>query len=170
MCEICTQGENWFGKKLVMILDHENGDHFDNRLENLRILCPNCNSTLETNCSKNRKITNKKIDNIIIENKNINFNYIKLSLKDNKNIKLRIDETIEKNCKQCNEKYILKARNQIYCSLKCSSENHRKVSRPTKEQLKELIDNKIPWTKLGEMFGVSDNSVRKWAKKHELVS
>lgn len=54
-CELCNQEENWMDKKLTFILDHENGIHSDNRFENLRIVCPNCNSTLETHCSKNRK-------------------------------------------------------------------------------------------------------------------
>jgi hypothetical protein len=55
-CEICGQGEVWRGKRIALILDHENGVPNDNRLENLRILCPNCNATLDTHCGrKNRK-------------------------------------------------------------------------------------------------------------------
>ena len=54
-CEICKQGEMWRGKKMSLILDHKNGINNDNRLKNLRIVCPNCNSTLETNCGKNIK-------------------------------------------------------------------------------------------------------------------
>lgn len=54
-CEECGQGEIWKGKKMSLILDHENGIHNDNRLINLRILCPNCNSTLDTHAGKNNK-------------------------------------------------------------------------------------------------------------------
>ena len=54
-CEICGQGEEWNGKKMSLILDHINGVSNDNRLENLRIVCPNCNATLDTHGGKNRK-------------------------------------------------------------------------------------------------------------------
>lgn len=53
-CEDCGQDEEWRGKKMSLILDHINGINNDNRLENLRILCPNCNSTLDTHGGKNK--------------------------------------------------------------------------------------------------------------------
>lgn len=40
----------WQGKPLPLQLDHVNGDHIDNRLENLRILCANCHSQTDTWC------------------------------------------------------------------------------------------------------------------------
>lgn len=55
ICEKCGQNENWNGEKISLILDHINGDRDNNLLENLRILCPNCNATLPTHCGKNRK-------------------------------------------------------------------------------------------------------------------
>jgi hypothetical protein len=49
-CEKCGQDENWHGEHISLILDHINGINNDNRIENLQIVCPNCNATLATHC------------------------------------------------------------------------------------------------------------------------
>lgn len=46
-CEICGLSR-WRGAELSLQLDHKNGDRYDNRLENLRLLCPNCHSQTAT--------------------------------------------------------------------------------------------------------------------------
>lgn len=51
-CVKCGQDENWNNEKLTLILDHKNGVNNDHRLENLRFVCPNCNSQLSTHCRK----------------------------------------------------------------------------------------------------------------------
>lgn len=43
-CEKCGNEGVWEGEELVLELHHINGNHYDNRLENLQILCPNCHS------------------------------------------------------------------------------------------------------------------------------
>lgn len=53
ICEKCGQDEWWNGEKISLILDHVNGVHSDHRIENLRMVCPNCNATLPTNGGKN---------------------------------------------------------------------------------------------------------------------
>jgi len=52
-CNICGNDGNWLGKTLPLILDHINGINNDNRLENLRFLCSNCDSQQPT--YKNRR-------------------------------------------------------------------------------------------------------------------
>jgi hypothetical protein len=51
-CELCGVSE-WRGVKLPLELHHKNGNHFDNSLENLIILCPNCHSIQEGNAGAN---------------------------------------------------------------------------------------------------------------------
>lgn len=52
ICQICKLKPFWNNKDLVLILDHINGNNSDNRLQNLRFLCPNCNSQQPTFCRK----------------------------------------------------------------------------------------------------------------------
>tara|TARA_B110000967_G_C18436654_1_gene341181 strand:- start:49 stop:483 length:435 start_codon:yes stop_codon:yes gene_type:complete len=52
-CEECGI-EEWNGKKIIHQLDHVNGISTDNRLENLKVLCPNCHSQTDTFCGKNK--------------------------------------------------------------------------------------------------------------------
>lgn len=52
-CEKCGQGVIWQGERLPLELHHINGNHFDNRLENLMILCPNCHAIQPGNSGKN---------------------------------------------------------------------------------------------------------------------
>ena len=61
-CVFCYNNGEWMGKKISLILDHINGKNNDHRLENLRFVCPNCNSTLDTHCrgTKKRIIEGKK--------------------------------------------------------------------------------------------------------------
>ena len=53
VCAICGQEPFWNNKPMILILDHINGKNHDNRLENLRWVCPNCNYQLDTTNAKN---------------------------------------------------------------------------------------------------------------------
>ncbi|GAK60892.1 conserved domain protein [Candidatus Vecturithrix granuli] len=51
-CALCGIEPEWNGQELVLQIDHINGDHKDNRFENLRIVCPNCHSQTDTFAGK----------------------------------------------------------------------------------------------------------------------
>ena len=160
ICEVCGQVPLWNNKKLILQLDHIDGDNTNNEIVNLRIICPNCHTQTKTYAGRkttknniNKKghhKVNKKLKEQIIKNKIIE--------KENK-IKLK---KLEK------EKKIKKR-------LKKLKKNNKKLKQLEKERIineKLEILNKIDITKLGWIqkaavkWKVSHTAVRKWVKKY----
>lgn len=54
ICSSC-QLTTWNNKPIPLELDHKNGQHIDNTLSNLRLLCPNCHAQTSTYRGKNKK-------------------------------------------------------------------------------------------------------------------
>jgi len=137
MCEKCGQDETWNGERMSLILDHINGINDDNRIENLRIVCPNCNATLPTHC-RGQKRLNEKI--------------LKDKQKSNKKI---LKDSIKQKYKK-----------DVIDNIKKRHLKQRKVERPSYEQLINEI-NELGYCGTGRIYGVSDNAIRKWKKFYE---
>lgn len=129
-CAICGMDPEWNGQPLTLRLDHINGTNNDNRLENLRWVCPNCDSQLPTYCGRN---LNKK-------------------------------HQTKNHCVDCGKE--LSDYKSKRC-LECSKLHSRKVERPSREKLKNLIRNNS-FLALGKEYGVSDNAIKKWCKSYDL--
>ncbi len=144
-CCLCGQDENWNGMKISLILDHINGVYNDNRLGNLRIVCPNCNAGLDTFAGRNNKseVKEKKVRKVKVqkEKKEKKSDYKYIDSCECGNSKL-------KNSKTCEE---------------CFHNNRRKVERPSFEQLKKEVEE-LGYSATGRKYGVSDNAIRKWLK------
>lgn len=111
-CAICGITK-WQNKNLSLELDHINGINNDNRLKNLRFLCPNCHSQTVTYGSKNQKITdiNYEITNDIRDQ--VISKYLELKnqkkVSEELNIKSKIVKEIIANTGlgKSNQKYVI---------------------------------------------------------------
>ena len=146
ICSICGQEPIWQGKELTLILDHINGSNHDDRLENLRWVCPNCNQQLDTTNGKN------KIKNHITNN----------------GVQIPTKEQEQKYyCSSCGKEITNNSKSGL-CST-CFNKSRRVCERPNREELKNLIRIK-PFTHIAEMYGVSDKAISKWCISENLPS
>lgn len=60
-CNRCKNTE-WQGQQIPLEVEHKNGVHNDNRIDNLEFLCPNCHALTDTYKGKNVKNKNPKIE------------------------------------------------------------------------------------------------------------
>jgi hypothetical protein len=66
-------------------------------------------------------------------------------------------------CPQCKKEFKPTQSKIKYCSIECAHQASRKIKRPSKEHLIELVSS-LPMTRIGEMYNVSDNTIRKWCR------
>jgi transposase-like protein len=134
-CELCGQGEIWRGRRMSLILDHVNGAATDNRLANLRIVCPNCNATLDTHCGRQRRLDVAP----------------RACLYCGAEFVPRYPT--HRYCSQLCGTHWTRSRDPKLQS--------RKVRRPSHEQLMAELAA-TSFSAVGRKYGVSDNAVRKW--------
>jgi hypothetical protein len=139
-CELCGQGEEWNGRLMSLILDHINGVADDNRLENLRIVCPNCAATLDTHCGRNTRLERRECERC-----GVSFAP-----------RFGPQRFCSTNC----------ATRAPRTFRGVPHPERRKVERPPYEQLiAEVKENGFLAT--GKHYGVSDNAIRKWILWYE---
>lgn len=143
VCAICGQLPEWNNKPLVLQLDHINGISDDNRLENLRILCPHCHSQTETFAGKSLR-KEKSHGICIVCNVSIKYN--------------------RKYCVDCFNQSRLSLLKEF--SKKKIGKN--KIEYPENEKLISLVKEN-GFVKVGKMLGVSNNAIKKRLKALNLL-
>lgn len=149
-CSKCQLTGIWNGEPIVLQMDHINGVCDDHRIENLRLLCPNCHSQTSTYCSSKRGESKIRKD---------------------KKPDLRRSSPIIYLCESCNQPR--KSKRHKYC-LDCyrlkraklqTKYNREKINWPSVEQLQQELQTKS-YCQLGRELGVSDNAIRKYIKRN----
>jgi hypothetical protein len=140
ICEMCGQGEIWRGRRMSLILDHINGVPNDNRIENLRIVSPNCAATLETHCARKLRLPPRECARCgaLFQPKHSKHRYCSAS---------------------CGSRY-------DRSHLRGPRLEARKVERPPYEQLLVEVQT-MGYSAVGRKYGVSDNAIRKWVRAYE---
>ena len=139
-CEKCSNNGNWNNTKLSLQLDHKNGDPSDNRLQNLRFLCPNCHSQTQTFSGKSHRL-----------------NPLCKICKINQTGRSQSGR-LRKICKCCES-----------ANKKIPKQSSRKFN-PTKEELYDvLVQNQWNLSETGRFYNVSDNSIKKRCKLFNLT-
>ena len=137
-CELCGQDEEWNGARMALILDHINGVANDNRLENLRIVCPNCAATLETHCGRNKPIRSRG----------------------------PASAAARRSIPERPAAVLLARLRHPRAGARGPQPERRKVERPPYDVLlAELAASNF--SAVGRKYGVSDNAVRKWLRWYE---
>jgi hypothetical protein len=139
-CELCGQGETWHGRRMSLILDHVNGVHDDNRIENLRIVCANCNATLDTHCGRNRRLPPAELDCPMCGTRFVP--------------------------RARRQRYCSRACGQRAPGVRSPRPAARKVERPPYAELIAEIEA-LGYSDVGRKYGVSGNAIRKWRRAYE---
>lgn len=160
-CENCGINE-WDGKPLRLQVHHVNGDHNDNRIENIQLLCPNCHAQTDTYARNNiTNVNSFKITNRIDEILNgLESTFEPMDIEEVRNGILPPKE--KKYCQLCGKKII--GDGEKYCSYECAEKARRKFEVTSEQLIKDFKEIKS-FTGVGKKYNVSDNAIKRRTKK-----
>lgn len=158
-CSICSISSEWNGLKLVMVLDHINGISNDHRLSNLRFVCPNCNSQLDTFSGRNLRVNDEN-------GRQERFKIVRAKVRAGSNpasptklcniCKVNFHGSMASKCRKCH-----------ISKLMHSNVGKFKISWPTVDEMLEKLKGSN-FYRLGRELGVSDNAIRKFLKRNNV--
>jgi transposase-like protein len=156
-CECCGL-DKWMGGDIPLELHHINGNHNDNRIENLEILCSNCHS-MRHGYSKYKKVC---------KNCGVEFEtHSKQQKFCSEECKKEDKERHLFTCEYCGKEFYSRNPKQRFCSKKCSHDATKLADINKDNLLRDFYELKT-FVSVGKKYGVSDNAVRKWCKKFGL--
>lgn len=165
-CAICNIDPIWNNKPLVLQLDHINGDHSNNNIENLRLLCANCHTQTDTYAGRNSKKDTVKTGKLVIKNEKKEVPKKIFEVKDTfpKNTIIENVNTKLFDCINCDAKVTRKSTTGM--CINCYNKGCRKAERPSyKLLIEEINTNKINPT--ARKYGVSNRTILKWVSFYE---
>ncbi|MDA3780318.1 MAG: HNH endonuclease signature motif containing protein [Bacteroidales bacterium] len=173
-CEKCKLSE-WLGLPIPLELDHINGINTDHRIENLRILCPNCHAQTPTYRRRNNL-------SALSEKRGVEFLKFRETLTDNadgnlepshykktmKGAETKQGKSKSKKTKKCLVCETLISNSRKFCSVECYRSSVNKTI-PKVPELLETFNTEKTFTGVGKKYGVSDNAVKKWCKNYGIL-
>lgn len=145
-CELCGLS----GEEIILELHHKDGNHYNNEIENLQILCPNCHSKTDNFRGRGQKSIDSPNSMYIKKDKPICI------------------------CLNCGKEFLSDRsdRTRKFCNRECYNEYLKNKNIPeiiTKEAILKVIENYSDITNLGKHFEVSKTTMRKYLEKFELL-
>jgi len=192
-CEKCGRTE-WEGQQIPLCVHHIDGNHINNQIENLQVLCPNCHAQTDNYCGRNKKKRSPITDEQFVEAlrqttsirqalQKLGINYAAKYYYEKAHKLIEENNIIQKPKKEKQQKTKPQKKIKIepnHCidcgkiidsrSQRCEDCEHKRQRRaewPQRDELKKLIRSKS-FCAIGKQFNVSDNTIRKWCKNYNL--
>ena len=192
-CEKCGRTE-WEGQQIPLCVHHIDGNHINNQIENLQVLCPNCHAQTDNYCGRNKNkrppITDEQFIEALRQTTSIRqalqklgINYAAKYYYEKAHKLIEENDIIQKPKKEKQQKtkpqkeIKIEPNHCIDCgkiinnrSQRCEDCEHkrqRKTEWPQRDELKNLIRVQS-FSAIGRQFDVTDNAIRKWCKNYNL--